>query len=299
MQADVLYLDFKKAFDSVSHQELLFKLWQMGITGPLWSWFQCYLSGRSHYVSVDGESSLSLPVLSGVPQGSILGPLLFLIYINDLPNPITNTACFMFADDTKFIKTILSFNDHLLFQQDITSVEVWCQTWKLPLNTAKCNALRFTLAQYQTNHEYTLNGTLVHPAKSQRDLGIMMRVDLSWTDHYNHLCSKAYRSLNLIRRTLSASSPTSLKKQLYISLVRSHLCYCSQIWRPRFIKDITNIERIQRKATKFILNDYSSEYKSRLESLHILPIARWFELQDIMFLVKCLQDPSDTMNINK
>ena len=270
----------------------------MGITGPLWSWFQCYLSTRTHYISIDGVNSTSLPVLSGVPQGSILDPLLFLIYIHDLPNSIAYTACYMFADDTKLIKSISSFKDYLLFQQDITLVEAWCCTWKLPLNTAKYSTLRFTLAQHQANHEYSLNNALVHSAKSQRDLGIVTRVDLSLSDHYNHICSKVYRSLNLIRRTLSASFPINLKKQLYISLVQSHLCYCSQIWRPCLIKDITNTEPIQRKATKFILNDYTSDYKSRLESLHILPLTQWFELQDIMFLIKCLQCPSDTVNID-
>ena len=93
--------------------------------------------------------------------------------------------------------------------------------------------------------------------------------------------------------------PVNLKTQLYISLVRSHLCYCSQIWRPNLIKDITNLECIQRKATKFILNDYASDYKSRLEALQMLPLTLWFELQDIMFLVKCLQDQTDTLNINR
>ena len=141
----------------------------------------------------------------------------------------------MFTDDTKFIKSISSFNDHLLFQQGITSVEAWCQKWKLPLNSAKCNVLRFALVQHQANHEYAIDGALVHSSNSQRDLGIVTRVNLSWSDHYNHICSKAYRSLNLIRRTLPASSST-------ISLVRSHLCYCSQIWRPCLNKDITNIE---------------------------------------------------------
>ena len=138
-----------RCFVSGLQKELLFKMWQMGITGPLWSWFQCYLSTHSHYVSIEGENSSSLSVLSGVPQGSILGPLLFLIYINDLPNSIINTACYLFADDTKFIKSISSFNDHLLFQQDITSVEAWCQKWKLPLNTTKCNALRFALVRHR------------------------------------------------------------------------------------------------------------------------------------------------------
>lgn len=160
--------------------------------------------------------------------------------------------------------------------------------------------LRFTLAQHQSDDfKYTLNNEIVHLAQSQRDLGIITTVNHTWADHYNHICSKAYRSLNLIRRTISTNSPVNLKKQLYLSLVRSHLCYCSQIWRPNLIKDITNIERIQRKATKFILNDYTSDYKSRLEALQMLPLTLWFELQDIMFLVKCLQDQTDTLNINK
>ena len=123
------------AFDSVPHQELLFKMWQMGITGPLWSWLpvNAYMLRQ-----VNGTNSTSL---SG---GNILSPLVFI----DLPNSITYTACCMFADDTKLIKSIYN---HLLFQQDITTVEAWCCTWKLPLNTAKCNAVKFTLAQQITN----------------------------------------------------------------------------------------------------------------------------------------------------
>ena len=298
-KTDILYLDFKKAFDSVPHQELLFKLWRMGITGPLWSWFQSYLSLRRHFVSVDGANSSSLPVLSGVPQGSILGPLLFLIYINDLPTSIQHSSCYLFADDTKFIKAISSFNDCLLLQQDISSVQTWCRTWNLPLNTGKCNALRFASKQGQDSYQYLLDNAKIQLTKVQRDLGIIVKDDLSWSDHYNHICSKAYRSLNLIRRTVTSNSPMKVKKQLYISLVRSHLCYCSQIWRPCLIKDIVNLERVQRKATKFILDDYSSNYRSRLDCLHILPLTLWFELQDIMFLTKCLQDPSDSINIGK
>ena len=201
---------------------------------------------------------------------------LVLVYINDLPNSISNTACYiMFADDTEFIKSISCFKDHLLFQQDIhvASVELWCQTWKLSLNIPKYCALRFSLSQHQTDSfEYALDGEAVCFTGTQRDLGVITTANLAWTDHYNHICLKAYRSLNLIRRTISASSPTNLKKQLYILLVRSHLCYCSQVWRLNLIKDISSIECVQRKATKFILNNYTSDYKSRLEALQILSL---------------------------
>ena len=101
----------------------------------------------------------------------------------------------------------------------------------------------------------------------------------------------------MIRRTLPSYTPKTLKKQLYISLVRSHLSYSSQLCRPRLIKNILSIERLQRKATKFILNDYTSDYRTRL-IIHVVPLMHWFELQDIMFLVKCLQNPADGMNIN-
>ena len=103
---DVIYLDFKKAFDSVPHNELLLKLWKLGITGSLWRWFQANLTERYHYVTIDGASSPRLPVISGVSQGSILGPLLFLIYINRLPEQVDYKSCYLFADDTKLLKAI-------------------------------------------------------------------------------------------------------------------------------------------------------------------------------------------------
>ena len=109
--SDVIFLDFAKAFDSVPHGELLYKIWKLGITGPLWFWFQNYLSDRLHFVSIDNACSKCLPVLSGVPQGNVLGPLLFLIYINDLPDTINFASLYLFADDAKLVKTILSLNE--------------------------------------------------------------------------------------------------------------------------------------------------------------------------------------------
>ncbi len=112
---------------------------------------------------------------------------------------------------------------------------------------------------------------------------------LSWSNHISAMCSKAYRSLHLIRRSVSPSSSTSLRKQLYLSLVRSHLVYCSQLWRPHLAKDILSLEQIQRRSTKYILQDYTSDYKSRLVPLNLLPLMYWLELQDITFFVKSLK----------
>ena len=144
---DVMYLDFKKAFDSVPHEQLLFKLWQVGIIGPLWKWFRCYLTNRLHYVTIDGYQSSTLPVTSGVPQGSILGPLLFLIYINDLPSCINYSHCLLFADDAKIFQIVTSSHDQLLLQIDLHEIEQWCSTWNLQLNPSKCHVLKFMLGR--------------------------------------------------------------------------------------------------------------------------------------------------------
>ena len=253
---DTIYFDFKKAFDSIPHAELLYKLWTIGITGPLWFWFKSYLTNRQHYVNIDEHSSQSLPVLSGVPQGSIVGPLLFLAYINDLPNNIDYASIYLFADDTKFIKSILanlaSTSDPLL-QSDIDLLVAWCKVWKLSLNAVKCAAIRFSLSpKTPLPSVYKVDETMIPFLPCHRDLGIVASNDLSWSNHYDLICSKAYRTLHLIRRSISSSSSVATRKQLYLSLVKSKLSYCSQLWRPRLIKDIRNFERIQHRATKFI-----------------------------------------------
>lgn len=293
---NVIYLDFSKAFDSVPHNELLFKLWRIGITGPLWYWFKDYLSNRRHYVCVDGYCSDTLPVHSGVPQGSILGPLLFLIYINDFPEYIVNSTPFIFADDTKLIMRVSNFNDQILLQNDLDSMLSWCVKWKINVNLVKTVVMLFSLAKSFDSPFFMLMDHQIGVVNTFRDLGVTVSGNLSWSNHINQLCSKAYASLHLIRRTISSSSVT-LKKQLYFLLVRSKLTYCSQLWRPRLVKDINCLERIQRRSTKYILNDYFSDYKARLIQLNMLPLMYWFEIQDVMFVIKCIKEPPDNFNI--
>lgn len=133
---------------------------------------------------------------------------------------------------------------------------------------------------------------------SHQDLGVTISSNLSWNLHYISITKKAYRSLGLLRRSISSNS-IQARKMLYISLVRSKLTYCSQIWRPHLIKDILSLEKIQRRATKFILSDYSSDYKSRLTSLNMLPLMMVLELQDITFFIKSLASKTDSFNVLK
>ena len=131
-----------------------------------------------------------------------------------------------------------------------------------------------------------------------RDLGVIFSSDLSWTEHYNTLTAKAYQTLGLVRQSFSLSVPIRVKKCLFLSLVRSRLTYCSQVWRPSLIKDICLLEQIQWRNTKYILNDYQSDYKSRLISLNILPLIYTYELLDILFLVHSLKQPDPCLPIN-
>ena len=128
-------------------------------------------------------------------------------------------------------------------------------------------------------------------------MGIVVNSNLNWSSHYNYICCKAYRSLNLIKCIISPLAPISIKKRLYISLVRSQLSYCSQLWRPQSVKDIMSLETVQRHSTKYILQDYSSNYKQRLMSLKLLPLMYWYELQDMLFMIKCIKTPSNNFDI--
>ena len=294
---DMLYLDIRKAFDSVPHEELLFKLWRLGITGPLWTWFRAYLSGRHHYVQYDGHSSPSLPVISGVPQGSVLGPLLFLIYINDIPNSIYASSIYHFADDTKLLKVLHNAADSLILQEDLSSIDLWGKEWLLSLNASKSAHLKFSLSHRTTRTCYKSEGLEIDKVTSYKDLGVLVQDDLSWSKQVASLCSKSYGALRVLRRVLPSSSNPGLKRRLYLALVRSYFSYCPQLWRPRLLRDISNLERVQRRATKFILGDYTSDYKSRLLALDLLPISYWLELLDLLFILKCLQSPSDNFDI--
>ena len=188
----------------------------MGVNGSLWYWFRTYLLGRQQHVSIFGCSSSSLPVISGVPQGSILGPLLFLIYINDLPSSSLFTKLFLFADDTKCLSCISSPSDSLLLQSDLDGVSSWSKKWLLAFNETKLHLLSINTKRSNplstADSSYYINGRSIAPCNSHKDLGIVIASDLKWTDHLHLISSKAYKKLGLLRRTFCATNSISTKK---------------------------------------------------------------------------------------
>ena len=295
---DVIYMDFRKAFDSVSHNALLSKLHALGISGTLWSWLETYLKTRMQCVRIGNEYSDLRKVLSGVPQGSILGPLLFGIFINDLPSSVVYSTPYLFADDTKCLNAICSPADIVDLQSDLDGVSSWSLKWKLFFNENKFVHIRFNSTNSVSTASYRIGGREIERKTHHKDLGVIYNNNLIWTEHYDYIIVKAYNTLGLLRRTFKNNN-IQAKKQLYISLVRSQLLYCSQIWRPQLIKDIIKLERIQRRATKYILNNYDLSYKQRLQQLHMLPLMYTYELNDLMLLIKTLKFPSTHFDIGK
>ncbi|CAB3993735.1 Hypothetical predicted protein [Paramuricea clavata] len=228
-QVDAVYLDFAKAFDKVSHKLLLTKLHKFGIRGDLLSWFENYLSGRYQRVTVLGETSGTLPVLSGVPQGSILGLLLFLVYANDLPHSISGESTVaMFADDTKCYRPVKDLSDCESLQNDLNNRVNWCTIWKMDLNKSKCGVMSFTRSRQPVTTNYKLLDSSLKQLCHQKDLGIVVTKDLKWTKQVEEIISKASSMLGFIRRTASDTHNIHVRKVLYLSLVRSKLGYASQ-----------------------------------------------------------------------
>ena len=269
----------------MDHNILLSKLQSMGITGQLLACLEAYLADRQQLVSIHGEFSGLLPVTSGVPQGSLLGPLLFSVYINDLPDSVHLTKPLLFADDSKCLGTVRDrqISSPSDLQLDLDSLSLWSLTNRIAFNGAKCVLLSFPHGSAPPSH--FISGVEIPLVNSTRDLGVLITDTLSWSDHIHLITSKAYKMLGLIRRSFSNTLSVSNKKSLYVSLVKSHLLYCSVIWRPHLRKDIMLLERVQRRASKFLLNDYSSDYKSRL-ILNLLPLSMVMELNDILFFLK-------------
>ena len=269
--ADVIYLDYKKAFDSVVHTKLLYKLWEYGINDNLWNWIRAYLTGRRQCVRVNDTTSEFLPGISGVPQGSLLGPLFYIIFINDMFDSFQAARPFTFADDTKLLLTIHNSSDHNRLQKDLDELSQWNSLWNLSLNPSKCHHIHYHFSNtvHDIHNQYFINNNSIPSQLQTKDLGITFTSNLQWTMHYKSIISKAYKMFHLLRRTFNCPLAPA-RKHLYLALVRSYLVYCSPLWRPYLIKDIENFERLQRRATKFILNNYHLDYKSRLSQCCML-----------------------------
>ncbi|CAB4038149.1 Hypothetical predicted protein, partial [Paramuricea clavata] len=234
-QVDVIYLDMSKAFDRVSHMQLLKRLRDFGFGGNILNWFRSYLKDRRQQTTVLGATSSALPVTSGVPQGSILGPLLFLLYQNNLPNSINHSKIATFADDTKIYKVINAKADASAMENDLANFQTSSANANLLLNTDKCKTLRITRKRNKIDHTFKLQDSALETKDCERDLGVWTSSTLTWSKQVLHQCAQANKSLGYIRRSTIKIKTISVRRTLYLTLVRSHLAYASQVWAPQTV----------------------------------------------------------------
>ena len=248
-QVDMTVLDFSKAFDKVPHQRLMRKLWRYGVRGSTHSWIEAFLVNRRQRVVVDGESSDWVHVDSGVPQGTVLGPLLFLAFINDLPKAARNSQVRLFADDCVLYRQVTSEDDCKLLQDDLHSLEDWEDTWKMSFNASKCNTISITRKKNKIQNDYSLHRQTLERVPSTTYLGIELKSDLTWKNHIDRTCAKANQQLAFLRRNLQIQN-TKVKESAYKGLIRPITDYCATIWDPHFQKYKNQLEMVQRRAAR-------------------------------------------------
>jgi len=265
---DIVYLDFAKAFDKVPYERLFKKLEAHGVTGPVLNWIRNWLSSRRQKVSISQQDSYWRDVTSGVPQGSVLGPVLFLIYINDLDSKIISKLA-KFADDTKLCKIIRNVADVIILQNDLDSLHEWATDWQMNFNTDKCAVMH--IGHNNKCSQYQLGNAELKSIVKEKDLGIIIDNTLKFSEQCNTAVKCANRTLGLIKRTIKNRSKDVIIS-LYKALVRPKLEYCIQAWRPFLRKDIDSMERIQRRATRIITECKGLNYESRLKALDLISI---------------------------
>ena len=254
---DVLALDFSKAFDVIPHKRLIQKLNFYGVRSNTLRWISNFLTKRFQRVCVNGQSSEWYPVLSGTPQGTVLGPHLFLLFINDIQEEVTSTTR-LFADDCLLYRPINSPDDEIVLQKDLDTMVKWSHRWGMQFNPTKCESMRVSRKRSPGKTSYNIHGVSLEEAKEIKYLGVKIQNDLRWNCHTHHSTSKAAGVLNFLRRNFHHCSST-VKEKLYFTLVRPHLEYAVAAWDPYTVKNISSIERIQRQAARFVTNTYDRE----------------------------------------
>ncbi len=250
-----------------------------------------FLSDRRQRVIVNGCLSSWLNCTSGVPQGSVLGPLLFIIYINDLPESVHNSDIFLYADDAKLLKCINCRLDCVLFQQDIDSIASWCTLWQLKLNISKCVSVRFGLADKPV-FDYSISGNLLKTVLSTKDLGVIFDSKLNFSEHCNTVVSKGFSRVHMLLKCFH-SRDRVLQIKLFNTFVRPILEYNSPVWSPHFVKDIVALERVQKYFTKNLRGLRHMSYEQRLAILNQPTLQSRRHRADLIFLYKILHNMVD------
>ena len=272
ISVDVLYTDFQKAFDSVPHRRLLEKLASYGFCGKILTWIESFLTSRKQRVVIKGLKSSWKSILSGVPQGSVLGPILFLIYINDIVDNLNCTA-YLFADDMKIFSGIRDHSDADKLQTDINTVARWTDKSLLKLNAQKCKIMTVGRNYAGPLHSYHLpvgnsDSQELTRVTQEKDLGVLIDSDLKFESHVLEKVKMCNRITGLIKRNFKNLNFHSFL-QLYKAMIRSHLEYAQTAWSPYRIKLIDEVEKVQKRATKILPSLRHLSYTQRLQKLQL------------------------------
>ena len=264
---DVIYFDFSRAFDAVVHSKLLTKVKSFGFGGKLLEWIGSFLRHRSQRVVVEKMFSNWVKVVSGVPQGSVLGPILFLLYIDDVTLIYPGRVTFkLFADDLKVYNSVESSADSNDLQRTLFELQNWCHTWQLHVNLSKTYVLHLGVKNRREN--YYFDGTILTVVDSTRDLGVEVDVDLSFDQHISNIVSKASSRVGTLFRGFISRKPILLRKA-FVTYIRPILEYASNIWSPYLLKHVNLIEKVQRNFTKRIPSLSNLAYAERLAVLNL------------------------------
>ena len=256
-QIDCILLDFSKAFDKVSHKHLIIKLQHYGVQGPILRWIETFLADCTQEVIVKGEHSDIIPVTSGVPQGTVLGPALFLVYINDLPEWVSSTLR-LFADDCLLYREINNQSDTETLQQDLDNLQHWEKTWLMEFAEEKCQILQIT-KKYKRNtimRDYSIHGYSLQAVQEGKYLGVTLQGKLSFTPHINNIVKMATTTRHFLQRNLRGCSK-DVKDTSYRTFVRPLMEYASTVWDPVGNKaSQQKLEAEQNRCARFVVGDY-------------------------------------------
>lgn len=266
-QVDSIYVDFAKAFDTVPHIVVIEKFKRLGFPRWLTEWLYSYLTNRYAFVMVNSTRSRTFNITSGVPQGSVLGPLIFNVFINDLYS-LLSSCNLSFADDLKFYRTISSPQDCIALQEDIDIMLIWCDNNGMRVNSGKCKIISFTRCNTSYQHRYFIGAEELVRVNSICDLGVTIDFKVRFNEHIGLTVAKAFSVLGMIRRHTNSFTDVYALKTLYCSLVRSILEYASPVWCPSQVTQILSIERVQKKFLRFALSRLPWNDARNLPSYH-------------------------------